>query len=267
MSEAEVYPDCVLPRRERLAAVRVVLVGAQHPGNIGAAARAMKVMGLADLALVAPERYPDSEAGARASGADDVLAAARVFPDLDAALADCVLAIATSARTRRTRWPLVDVRRAAARAMAAAAHGRVALVFGRERAGLHNEELQRCQLHMQIPSNPEYSSLNLAAAVQVVAYEIRMAAGARLPAPAAHEPVSIADMEGLYQHGQAVLEAAGFLDPAQPGILMRRLRRLFNRAAPDRIETNILRGALRALDPRGGPDRWPRSLAPEDDDS
>ena len=238
--------------------LRIVLVGAQHPGNIGAAARAMKVMGLADLALVAPERDPDAQAIARASGAEDVLAAARRFATLDAAVADCGLAIGTSARHRRTEWPLLDARGAAQRAVAHAANGpRVALVFGRERSGLENAELDRCQLHLQIPCNPVYRSLNLAAAVQVVCYELRMAAGAAGteamsgPLPAAvSESVTLAEMEGLYDHWQAVLTAAGFIDPTHPGKLMRRLRRLFNRAAPDRTELNILRGAVNALDPR-----------------
>ncbi|HET7314684.1 RNA methyltransferase [Salinisphaera sp.] len=253
----ESQPPAAEPDAAVLSRLRVVLVGAQHPGNIGAAARAMKVMGLSDLALVAPERYPDPEATARASGADDVLTAACVHDTLDAALADCVLSIGTSARTRRTQWPLIDARQAAERAVAAAAGGPVALVFGRERSGLDNAELDRCQLHLQVPTNPEYSSLNLAAAVQVVAYELRMASGHCIAADDAHRPVPAADMEGLFQHWHDVLVAAGFLDPAEPRILMRRLRRLFNRAAPDRIETNILRGALRALDPRRLPNRRP----------
>ncbi|MES1927295.1 RNA methyltransferase [Salinisphaera sp. T31B1] len=238
---------------ERLARLRIVLVGAQHPGNIGAAARAMKVMGLADLVLVAPERYPDPEASARASGADDVLEAARVVDTLDEAIADCVLAIGASARRRSTSWPLVDARTAAHRAVRLAGEHRVALVFGRERSGLDNAELDRCQLHLQVPTNPDYRSLNLAAAVQVVAYELRMAAGDRPEAEPLHEPVHAADMEGLYGHFHDVLIAAGFLDPESPGVLMRRLRRLFNRAAPDRTELNILRGALRAMDPRRRP--------------
>lgn len=251
MDEASSQPDVAC-----LSRLRVVLVGAQHPGNIGAAARAMKVMGLSDLVLVAPERYPDPEAGARASGAEDVLAAARVVDTLDEALSDCVLAIATSARTRRADWPLMDVRRAAQRAVQATPDGPAAIVFGRERAGLNNEELERCQLHLQIPANPDYSSLNLAAAVQVVTYELRVAAGAGVAEPGGtHEPVTSADMEGLFAHWQEVLTASGFLDPAQPMLLMTRLRRLFYRAAPDRVETNILRGALRSLDPRGLPNR------------
>ena len=237
----------------RLERLRIVLVGAQHPGNIGAAARAMKVMGLHDLVLVAPERYPDPEASARASGADDVLEAARVYDTLDAAIGDCALAIGASARRRSTHWSMVDARTAAMRAIDVAQDQTVALVFGRERSGLENAELDLCQLHLQVPTNPDYRSLNLAAAVQVVAYELRMAAGDAPEAAPAHEPVSTADMEGLFGHWQDVLVASGFLDPEAPGVLMRRVRRLFNRAAPDRTELNILRGALRALDPRRRP--------------
>jgi TrmH family RNA methyltransferase len=234
-----------------LARLRIVLVSPQHPGNIGAAARAMKVMGLSDLALVAPERYPHAQATARAGRAVDVLAAARVFDCLDDALADCGFAIATSARLRRAGWPVVDARAGAGAALAQSARSPVALVFGRERSGLSNAEADRCQLHLHVPTNPEYPSLNLAAAVQVVCYELRLAAGDRLVRPPpAHEPVALADMEGLFGHWQEVLIAAGFLDPRRPERLMRRLRRLFFRAAPNRSELNILRGALRALDPR-----------------
>lgn len=257
MTQAESTTD-IQPDADRLSRLRFVLVGPQHPGNIGAVARAMKVMGLSDLVLVAPERYPDEQATARASGADDVLAAARVYDTLDDAIADCVLAIGTSARSRRTQWPLVDVRQAAVQAaeQAGQAPSSVAIVFGRERSGLSNEELDRCQLHLQIQTNPDYSSLNLAAAAQVVAYELRVAAGHRIAAgETEHEPVAAGDMESFYQHLREVLIAGGFLDPAEPKILMRRLRRLYNRAAPDRIEMNILRGALRALDPRRLPNR------------
>lgn len=252
MTQAESTTDAQ-PNADVLSRLRIVLVGAQHPGNIGAAARAMKVMGLSDLALVAPERYPDEQATARASGADDVLAGARVYDTLDGAIADCVLTIGTSARSRRTQWPLIDVRQAALQAVeqAGQAQSPVAIVFGRERSGLRNEELDRCQLHLQIQTNPDYSSLNLAAAVQVVAYELRVAAGHRIAAGEPdREPVAAGDMESFYEHLREVLVASGFLDPAEPKILMRRLRRLFNRGAPDRIEMNILRGALRSLDPR-----------------
>lgn len=238
-------------RFDVLSRVRVVLVAPQHPGNIGAAARAMKVMGLSDLALVAPQQFPNAEATARASGADDLLAAARVHDTLDAAIADCTLAIGTSARPRHTTWPLLDARAAAATAVQRATAGAgVALVFGRERSGLTNDELDRCRIHLQIPTNADYASLNLAAAVQVVAYELRMAAGATVAAPATREPVTAGDMEGLYAHWEQVLTASGFHDPEEPKLLMRRLRRLFDRAEPDRIELNILRGALRSLDPR-----------------
>lgn len=236
---------------DALGLVRVVLVAPQHPGNIGAAARAMKVMGLSDLALVTPKHFPSAEATARASGADDVLASARVCATLDEAIGDCVLAIGTSARARHTEWPLLDGRAAAAKAIDQARAGqRVALVFGRERSGLTNDELDRCQLHLQLPTNPQYASLNLAAAVQVVSYELRMAMGSAVAEPQVVESVTAGDMEGLYEHWAQVLEASGFLDPNEPKLLMRRLRRLFNRAAPDRIELNILRGALRSLDPR-----------------
>lgn len=234
-----------------LTRLRIVLVAPQHPGNIGAAARAMKVMGLTDLALVTPQEFPSHEAQARASGADDVLAAAQVCTTLDEALGDCTLAIGTSARTRHTQWPLLDVRAAAERAVSrAGTDERVALVFGRERSGLTNEELDRCQIHLRIPTNPDYASLNLAAAVQVACYELRMASGDTVAPEAATEPVTMGDMEGLYDHWEQVLAASGFHDPDEPKLLMRRLRRLFNRAAPDRTELNILRGALRSLDPR-----------------
>lgn len=253
MSDTAAPDETAVFDESRLARLRIVLVGAQHPGNIGAAARAMKVMGLHDLALVAPERYPDPEAIARASGADDVLENAGVYDTLEEAIGDCVLAIGASARRRHMHWPLVDARTAATRAIELAHDQNVALVFGRERSGLENAELDLCQLHLQVPTNPAYRSLNLAAAVQVVAYELRMAAGDTPEAAPAHEPVATSDMEGLFGHWQDVLGASGFLDTRNPGHLMRRLRRLFNRASPDRIEVNILRGALRSLDPRRQP--------------
>lgn len=239
---------------EALDRLRVVLVAPQHAGNIGAAARAMKVMGLSDLALVEPRDFASPHAAARASGAEDVLAAARVCPTLDEAVADCTLVMGASARSRRTAWPLLDVRAAASEAVAGAGERQcVALVFGRERSGLSNEELDRCQIHLRVPTNPDYASLNLAAAVQVVCYEMRMATGETVPRQRAREPVTAGDMEGLYGHWAEVLTASGFLDPGEPKRLMRRLRRLFNRAAPDRTELNILRGALRSLDPRRSP--------------
>ncbi|MDX1251255.1 MAG: tRNA (cytosine(32)/uridine(32)-2'-O)-methyltransferase TrmJ [Gammaproteobacteria bacterium] len=229
-----------------LSRIRVVLVGTTHPGNIGAAARAMKTMCLSRLHLVSPEKYPCAEATARASGADDVLAQAQVHDSLDAALAGCSLVFGASARRRTIQWPEVDPRECAALALAESAAGEVALVFGREHSGLTNAELERCHYLLHIPSNPDYSSLNLAAAVQVIAYEVMMA-GDRPAAPAVEEPpdrVTAAEMEKFYDHLQQTLFDIAFLDPANPRQLMRRLRRLFNRVQLDRNEYNILRGIL-----------------------
>ncbi|MFZ5593408.1 MAG: tRNA (cytosine(32)/uridine(32)-2'-O)-methyltransferase TrmJ [Pseudomonadota bacterium] len=229
-----------------LSRIRVVLVGTTHPGNIGAAARAMKTMCLSRLHLVSPEKYPCAEATARASGADDVLAQAQVHDSLDAALAGCSLVFGASARRRTIQWPEVDPRECAALALAESATGEVALVFGREHSGLTNAELERCHYLLHIPSNPDYSSLNLAAAVQVIAYEVMMAGG-RPAAPAAEESpdrVTAAEMEKFYEHLQQTLFDIAFLDPANPRQLMRRLRRLFNRIQLDRNEYNILRGIL-----------------------
>lgn len=238
---------------ERLKAIRIVLVEPSHPGNVGAAARAMKTMGLSDLALVAPRRFPDADATALASGAADILAATEVYAGLDAAVADCTLVLGTSARPRRLSWPLSDARTAAERVARVGVGERAALVFGRERTGLTNHELERCHGLIQIPSNPEYSSLNLAAAVQVLCYELRMAVGATqndpvTPTPAEAPPAKASEMESFYAHLEAVLLATGFLDPTAPKLLMRRLRRLFQRARPDRNEVNILRGILTSVD-------------------
>ncbi|MDT0634362.1 RNA methyltransferase [Spectribacter hydrogenoxidans] len=230
-------------------AVRIVLVAPQHPGNIGAAARAMKAMGLADLALVAPDRFPHAAATARAAGADDVLAGARVVDHLDAALTDCTLVIGTSARSRRLPWPVVDAREAAYRTMSNG--GPTAIVFGRERSGLTNEELDRCHVHLQIPCNPDFASLNLAAAVQLVCYELRMAAAPGPgPSPEAPPLATAAELEGLYDHLEAVARAGDFLDPDEPRHMMRRFRRLLGRRQLEAAELRLLRGLLRALDPR-----------------
>lgn len=231
--------------------LRVVLVGTTHPGNIGAAARAMKTMGLHRLVLVNPARYPDAEATARAVGADDVLARARVVDDLDAALTGCVLVIGTSARRRGLSGPALDPRQCAARIAELEDHAETALVFGRESSGLSNDELDRCHYRVFIPANPEFGSLNLAAAVQVLAYELRMAWLAAMPVEEAQRPAPSAtaeDMERFYAHLQRVLLVIGFLDPANPRHLMRRLRRLFNRAQPSQVEMNILRGILSSVE-------------------
>ena len=236
--------------------VRIVLVGTTHPGNIGAAARAMRTMGLDRLSLVAPREFPSPEATARAAGADDVLESARVCATLDEALAGCRFVIGASARLRALPWPAVTPREAAPRLLAEGAHGEAAVVFGRESSGLTNEELARCHALLHIPTNPEYSSLNLAMAVQVVAYELRLAAleeGA--PEQERTDPLASAEeLERFYGHLERTLVAAGFLNPANPRHLMLRLRRLFNRALPEENEVRILRGVLSALEPgRSGP--------------
>lgn len=228
--------------------IRIVLVAPQHPGNIGAAARAMKAMGLSRLVLVAPAQFPHADATARAAGADDLLMHAEVSDRLDDAVADCRLIIGASARDRRLPWPVVDPREAAGKALVAAAPA--ALVFGRERSGLTNEELDRCHAQLRIPCDPDFASLNLAAAVQVVCYELRLAMDTvRWPAPS-EPPATAAELEGLYTHLREVSEASGFLDPDEPGVLMRRLRRLLTRAEPLVSEVRILRGLLKSLDPR-----------------
>lgn len=228
--------------------IRIVLIGTTHPGNIGAAARAMKTMRLSELYLVAPRSFPDAEATARASGADDILAKAVVCDDLDQALTGCGYVAGTSARLRSLEWPAVRPRECASKLVAEAGSARAALVFGREKAGLSNEELERCHVLVNIPCNPEYTSLNLAMAVQVMAYEIMLADGQCADLPGRDEPLACAeDMANFYVHLEQVLLEKGFLDPHNPRHLMRRLRRLFNRTELDQNEVNILRGILAAM--------------------
>lgn len=233
--------------------IRVVLVNTSHPGNIGGAARAMKNMGLSRLVLVDPLDFPSPEADARASGADDVLAGTQVVATLEEALVGCNLVLGTSARDRRLPWPLVDPRECGTKVIEEAAQGmEIALVFGREHAGLTNEELQRCHFHVHIPSNPDFSSLNLAAAVQVLAYEVRMAwlavEGQALkvqkPEASTEELATMDEMERFYEHLEKTLVEIGFLDPQKPKHLMPRLRRLYGRSSVNRSEMSILRGIL-----------------------
>ncbi|HEX4885006.1 MAG TPA: RNA methyltransferase [Casimicrobiaceae bacterium] len=247
-SDAAAAPD---PARAAAALqrVRVVLVAPSHPGNIGAAARAMMTMGLARLVLVAPRRFPDAEADARASGATAVLADARVVATLDEALRGAALTVGLSARPREFAGRVLAAREAAQEAIAHARDADVALVFGTEMSGLSNDELARCGVVATIPANPGYSSLNLAAAVQVVAYELRVAAlgsdvwrAPRFPA-ATHD-----EIEGLYAHATRTLADMRFLDPKLPRRLLPRLRRLFARAGLEREEVNILRGILARID-------------------
>ena len=234
------------PRR-----VRVVLVETSHPGNIGAAARAMKTMGLTELVLVAPMEFPHPDASARASGATDLLERARVVASLDEALSGCTLVGGTSARPRGLGPPELAPREAVARFLRERGEGDMAFVFGRERTGLTNEELDRCHYLIHIPANPEYTSLNLAAAVQILAYEVRLALAEPAPTEGtdaeSSPPATVEEMERLYEHLEEVSLASGFLDPANPKHLMRRLRRLFNRARLDQNELNILRGLIAAL--------------------
>jgi tRNA (cytidine32/uridine32-2'-O)-methyltransferase len=228
---------------------RIVLVGTQHPGNIGSAARAMKTMGLRELALVSPERFPDMEANMLAAGAGDVLEEASVHATLAEALGDCRLVIATTARHRTVPMPELAPGEAAVRLLEAAALGPVALVFGRERTGLENEELQLCHAAVCIPANPEYSSLNLAQAVQVLCYEWRMAWLQSQPRPAAPRedaelPATHAQMEGFFGHLGEFLDEIDFHKGKDPAMVTQRLRRLFLRATPDDRELRILRGLL-----------------------
>ncbi|MGB0733005.1 MAG: RNA methyltransferase [Pontibacterium sp.] len=233
--------------------IRIVLVNTTHPGNIGAVARAMKNMALAELVLVEPKKFPHVEADNRASGATDVLEGARVVQTLEEAIADCELVVGTSARSRHIPWPVVDPREVAS--IVQPAQKKTAIVFGREDRGLTNEELQLCHLHVHIPSNEAFSSLNIGAAVQVIAYELRMAAlGADLSADKPQwgvdwdvELASQEDMERLFAHLEEVLVEIDFLDPNNPRQLMPRLRRLFMRSVMDSVEVNVLRGILTAV--------------------
>ena len=230
--------------------IRIVLVGTTHPGNIGAVARAMKNMGIGDLVLVKPKDFPHQDATARASGATDILDAARVASSLADALTDCVYVAGASARSRTINWPSMGPRDCAERMVLESKQGNVAAVFGPEKSGLHNDDLDLCHTLLTIPTDPGFSSLNLAMAVQVLTYELRVASmlnsgpGFESEAP----PASGEEMEQFYTHLKQVLTDIGFLDPENPRHLMRRLRRLFIRARPDKNEANILRGILAAID-------------------
>lgn len=235
--------------------VRIVLVGTQHPGNIGSAARAMKTMGLSRLVLVAPEKAPDRDTQAMAAGADDLVEAAPVFATLAEAVADCRWVLGCTARSRRIQLEPLHPRDAARRALLAAANGPVALVFGRERTGLDNDELQLCHAAVHIPSDPAFSSLNLAAAVQVLAYELRCAvldaAGADAQpvvamrtAPPGEGSASHAELEGLFGQLAETLEQIDFHKGRAPESAMRKLRRLYLRANLDSADIRLLRGVL-----------------------
>ena len=236
--------------------IRVVLVNTTHPGNIGGVARAMKNMGLSSLTLVEPKAFPSPDADARASGATDLLEGAAIVSTLEEAVADAHLVVGTSARGRHIPWPIMDPHEMAgviAKAQSGSASSHVALVFGREDRGLTNEELQLCHIHVHIPSVESFSSLNIAAAVQVLAYECRMAylanqtAVQQAPQWGTEWDADLAEhkeLELFYEHLERVLIDVEFLDPEKPRQLMPRLRRLFQRALLDKIEINVLRGML-----------------------
>ncbi|MDO9317036.1 MAG: RNA methyltransferase [Gammaproteobacteria bacterium] len=254
--------------------IRIVLVNTSHPGNIGATARAMKNMGFRHLYLVDPEDFPSAVATGRAVSAVDILESAVVTPTLEEAIVDCGLVIGASARSRRVPWPLLSPPQCAEKVTAECHNNKVALVFGREDAGLTNEELQLCHYHVNIPADEEYSSLNLAAAVMVISYEVRMALLRRAGEPLARtdsghdvagaqgqaEDVVVAgldwdvpratgqQLESFYTHLEQVMIDLNFHDPENPRLLMMRMRRLFGRIRPDQMEISILRGLMSHID-------------------
>jgi tRNA (cytidine32/uridine32-2'-O)-methyltransferase len=249
----------------KLANVRIVLVNTSDCRNIGSAARAMKTMGITDLVLVDPIELPNGQAQALSAGASDVLNGAKVVPTLEEAIKDCGLVVGTSARSRTLPWPMLDPRSCGEKLISEAGEYPVALVFGRESSGLSNEELQLCHFHVQIPANPDYSSLNLAMAVQTLSYEVRMSYLAELAAqenaqfgkveaesakPSNEEdeyPV-VEETERFYQHFEKALKTTGFIVPSHPGLVMTKLRRLFNRARPDVKEIKMMRGILASVE-------------------
>tara|TARA_R110002167_G_scaffold22064_2_gene79305 strand:- start:19000 stop:19746 length:747 start_codon:yes stop_codon:yes gene_type:complete len=239
-----------------LANIRVVLINTFHPGNIGAAARAMKNMGLSQLYLVDPRSYPDPEAESRASGATDLLDKATVVTTLEQAIADCPLVIGASARSRSFPWPMLDAEQCAEKSLKGANNAPVAIVFGRERMGLTNDELMQCHFHVAIPSNPEHPVLNVSAAIQVICYEIWKA---YLTAQSETHPISATrsieteseypshqEMNFFYQHLEQTLRDIGFMVTNHEGRSLTKLRRFFNRARPETVELNMLRGILKA---------------------
>ncbi|MCC2614940.1 tRNA (cytosine(32)/uridine(32)-2'-O)-methyltransferase TrmJ [Aestuariibacter halophilus] len=229
--------------------IRIVLVNTSHTGNIGSTARAMKTMGLGELVLVDPVSAPDGKASAMAAGAGDVLGNAKTVATLAEAVQDCGLVVGTSARSRTLPWPMLEPRECGEKLVQEVANYPVALVFGRENSGLSNDELQQCHYHVCIPANPEYSSLNLAAAVQTLCYEIRMAhLNAESYPPVEETYPLVEDLERFYTHLESTLLETGFIVKNHPGQVMTKLRRLFNRARPEAQELNILRGILASID-------------------
>ena len=232
--------------------IKIVLVGTTHPGNIGATARAMKVMGLRRLCLVRPKIAPDAQSYAMAAGADDILDTADIVDTLPDAISDCVRVLGTTARMRSLAWPVVTPREAAPSALAESRHGTVALVFGAEHSGLSNEDVSLCQQLIRIPTAQDFSSLNLAQAVQVCAYELCVAAQADSAQAAVNDsgdpPASSEDTERLYQHWLSVMTDVAYLFPENPRLLPQRVRRLLAKAELTVTETQIFRGFLAAVE-------------------
>ncbi|EGR0143486.1 tRNA (cytosine(32)/uridine(32)-2'-O)-methyltransferase TrmJ [Vibrio cholerae] len=231
--------------------VKVVLVGTTHSGNIGSAARAMKVMGLSQMVLVDPQCQVDAQAIALAAGASEIALNAQIYPTLEAAVADCGLVVGTSARSRTLEWPMLEPRECGEKLISEANQHSVAMVFGRERTGLTNEELQLCHYHVCVPANPEYSSLNLAMAVQLLSYEVRMAYLALQQSSQSstlqEEYPRHQELERFYAHLEQVIMQTEFISAQQPGLVMNKLRRMFTRARPEAQEINILRGILTSV--------------------
>ncbi len=228
--------------------VRIILIGTSHPGNIGSAARAMKTMGLSNLVLVDPECTVDGKSKALSAGAGDVLENRQVFATLDEAVADCGLVIGASARPRTLDWPMLDPREMGEKVCIEGQKYPVALVFGRENSGLTNDELQKCHFHVFIPANPDYSSLNLAMAVQTLSYEIRMAFLAATAYPEQQEEYPLSEeLEGMFNHLEQTLTDTRFIVPAHPGLVMTKLRRFFNRARPEVKELRMWRGIFSSI--------------------
>ena len=237
-----------------LARLRVVLVETSHPGNIGASARAMKTMGLRQLVLVRPRYFPSAEATARASGADNLLQEARVVDSLEAAIADCGLVFGTTARPRHLEWPVLTPREAAAQAAAQPGRSDIAVVFGREQSGLANEELALCQRAIRIPTASDFSSLNLAQAVQLCAYELRVQAlGGSASIGGDEEPLATtAELAALVEHTKRAMEVVDYFRPARPKHLPLRLQRLVARPGLTQSEVQILRGFLTKVEKLAG---------------
>ncbi|WP_181715105.1 tRNA (cytosine(32)/uridine(32)-2'-O)-methyltransferase TrmJ [Vibrio tarriae] len=231
--------------------VKVVLVGTTHSGNIGSAARAMKVMGLSQMVLVDPQCQVDAQAIALAAGASEIALNAQIYPTLEAAVADCGLVVGTSARSRTLEWPMLEPRECGEKLISEANQHSVAMVFGRERTGLTNDELQLCHYHVCVPANPEYSSLNLAMAVQLLSYEVRMAyltlQQSSQSSTLQEEYPRHQELERFYAHLEQVIMQTEFISAQQPGQVMNKLRRMFTRARPEAQEINILRGILTSV--------------------